>query len=209
MTFAGLFPVVQGRERAEAGERRCQFVADGNTHARGGSGGVTDHIAQSAHSLADGTEAGTVRIRSRLAVAGDANHDEARIDLAQLLPAAMPLFHGARAEVLQNKIRVDDHFLEQSLTFRLPHVQGDGLLVPADDRPPQGGFACSLTAPGAHRVTLARGFNFDHFGTHIPQQLAAERSCQQGAQLQHAQVGQGTILEGIDGHRESPEIRGW
>ena len=42
----------------------------------------------------------------------------------------------------------------------------------------------------AHGIALAGRLDLDDLGTHVAEQLAAERSCDERAELQHAKVGE-------------------
>jgi hypothetical protein len=95
---------VQRRQRAQAGEGCRQLVADADAHAGRRGRRIADDISQAAHGLADRAEAGPVRVGAGLAVAGDPDHDQARVDLREFVPAAAPFLHRARPEILKKKI---------------------------------------------------------------------------------------------------------
>jgi hypothetical protein len=42
-----------------------------------------------------------------------------------------------------------------------------------------------------HGIALAGRFDLDDLGTHVAEQLAAERSCDQCAELQHTKIAKG------------------
>ena len=52
-----------------------------------------------------------------------------------------------------------------------------------------------LPPPDPHRIALARRLDLDDLGAEVPEQLAAERAREQGAEFEHPQVGQGAVVE--------------
>ena len=159
-----------------------------DAHARRRRRRIAHDVAQAAHRLADRAEAGLPRIGPGLPEAGDADHDQARIDRRQLGPAEAPLLHRAGPEVLEQEVGLLDQVLEQRLAVGLAQVERDRLLVARDDRPPQRLAVRLLAAPDAHRVALARRLDLDDLGAEVAEQLAAERAGQQGAEFDHAQA---------------------
>src|SRR5262249_15603801 len=103
-------------------------------------------------------------------------------------------------EILDNDISFLRQLLEKTLAFGVPKVQGDALLVTPDDRPPHRRLAPRLRAPVPHRITLAGSFDLDDLGAHVAEQLAAERTRDQRAELEHAQIGEGAADVGGIGH---------
>ncbi len=201
---AGLLAVMQRRQRAHAGERRGERVADADADARRRRRRIADDIAQAAHRLADRAEAGAVRVRAGLAVARDPDHDQARVDRRERRVIQAPFLHRAGPEVLEQEIGLRDQFLQHVLAGALAQVERDRLLVAGDDRPPQRRIAVLLPSPNAHRIALIRRLDLDDLGAHVAEQLTAERPREQRAEFQDAQVGQGAVLEFdgfLHGHR--------
>ena len=63
------------------------------------------------------------------------------------------------------------------------------------DLPP----AFSLS-PHAQRIALPRRLHLDDLGAHVAEQLAAERTREQRAELDDAQIGERTVREALVGH---------
>jgi len=207
LAAAGLVAVVQGGEGADAGERGCQRVTDRDAHPRRRRRGVAHDVAQATHRLADRAEAGLPRIRARLPETGHTDHDQAGVDRRQFGPPESPFFHRARPEILEQEVRLLDEVLEQRLAVGLAQVERDRFLVAGDDRPPEGLAVRLLASPDAHRVALARRLDLDDLRAEVPEQLAAERTGQQGAEFDHAQARERARFEaGWAGHAKCPVI---
>ena len=187
----GPLPVVQGGERAQAGEDGGQGVADADAHPAGRGGRVPHHVAQAAHGLAHRAEAGLAGVGPGLPVAGDPHQDEPGVDGAQLLIGQAPALQGAGPEVLDYDVGGGGEPPDQVLALGCPQVDGDRLLVAGHHRPPQGLAARPLPAPLPHRVAHAGLLDLDDLGPEVGQELAAEGPGQQHPHLQHPQVGQG------------------
>ena len=167
LAATGFIAIVQSGERAQARESGGQFVADADTHARGWRGRIAANIPEATHRFADGAEAGAMRIGAVLAIAGYADHDQTRIDLAQLLVATVPFLHRAGSEVLKYEIRFLDQLLQNSLAFFLTHIERDRFLVARDHGPPQRRLASLLASPHAQWIALAGRLDLNDFGAEI------------------------------------------
>ena len=108
----------------------------------------------------------------------------------KLRPAAVPFLESAGPKVLYYNISFTHQLFEKTLSLLLPKVEGDALLVTSDDGPPHRRLTSWLGAPMTHGIALAGRFDLDDLGTHVSEQLAAERSCDQRAEFQHAKVGE-------------------
>ena len=128
---------MQRGQRADAGEGRGQRVADRDADARRRRDRVADDVAQAAHRLADRAEAGAARVGPGLPVAGDADHDEARVGGGELLPAEVPFLERARAEILDQEVGLRGELEQEPLPLGLAQVERDRFLVARDDRPPE------------------------------------------------------------------------
>src|SRR6185436_20246973 len=106
-------------------------------------------------------EAGASRVRPALPIAGDADHDQPRIDLRELVVTAAPLLQRAGSEVLQQEVGFPDQLVQNLLALRLTQIERDRLLVARDDRPPQRFAISLLAAPHAQRIALLRRLHFD------------------------------------------------
>ena len=91
----------------------------------------------------------------------------------------------ARFEVLQQDIRSDSKFLDQSTNVSnprrrqqntwdalsspfLPQIDGHTLFVPSDTTPPRADSVHVEFSPNTKRVTNVRGLHFDHFSPKMP-----------------------------------------
>jgi hypothetical protein len=74
--------VVQRHQDADHAVQRRQRVADAHAHAHRRAAGLGRQVAQPAHGLGHHAEAGLVAVGAGLAVAADAQHDQARVGRA-------------------------------------------------------------------------------------------------------------------------------
>src|SRR5690606_8214260 len=142
-----------------------------DAHARGRRARVADDVTQSPHRLTNGAETRLARIRPGLAESRDADHDETRIALRELLIAATPLLHCAGTAVLEQKVRARSEIAQQLLPCRPPEIQGDRFLVARDHRPPERLAMRLLAAPLPHRVALPGRLDLYDLGAHVAEQL--------------------------------------
>ena len=204
LAAAGALARVQRHERADRAERRGQRVADGDPGARGHAVGVARDVAQPAHRLADRAVAGLELHRAGLPEAGDAQDDQPRVDLPQLLGGQSPPLERPAAEVLDEHVGGGDDVACDALPLRQPQVAGDGLLVAAEHRPPQRLAAGALLAPHPQRVALVRRLELDDLRAEVGEQLAGERAREQLAHLDDAQVGQRARVGRVAHRSRSP-----
>jgi hypothetical protein len=132
----------------------------------------------------DAGKTGSVAVGAGLAIAGDAQHDQAGIDLAQHLPAESPFFEGAGPEVLAQHVRLLDQFLEQFDAFGQVQVDGHRFLVACFAEPGQGVLALGRRAEVTHRVAADRVLDLQYLGAKFAQDGGA--------------VGRGDHRRGID-----------
>ena len=97
-----------------------------------------------------------------------------------------PLFHRARAEVLDQDVALRDQFLENVLTGIQTQIECHAALVASDDWPPHG----QASPPGTQRITDIGWFDLDDVRAHVAEQLAAKRSGDECAHLEDANVRQ-------------------
>jgi hypothetical protein len=74
--------VAQRQQHADHAVQRGQRVADAHAHAHRHAAGLARQVAQPAHGLGHHAEAGLVAVGAGLAVAADAQHDQARVGAA-------------------------------------------------------------------------------------------------------------------------------
>ena len=94
------------------GEHAGQGVAERQVHARRRLVGEAVDVADPAHRLRDGGEAGPLRVRPGLPVAGDTRQHEAGVDLAQPVVAEIPPLERPGPEVLDHDVCLLDEAKE-------------------------------------------------------------------------------------------------
>ncbi|MNR19231.1 hypothetical protein D3C85_1360110 [compost metagenome] len=129
---------------------------------------------------------GAVAIRTGLAVAGDGDVDQLRVDRLQRFIAQAQPIHHARAELLQDDVVVTHQLLDQLHRLRPFQVQGDAALV-AVEVGVAGGLAAVVGRQDTHQVGTAGGFHPQHLGAHVGQQQRGERPRQQGGEVEDFQ----------------------
>jgi hypothetical protein len=185
--------VVQRREHADGAVQRRQRVANRHAHAHRHAAWLAGKVAQATHGLADGAKAWQVTVRPRLAVARDAQHDEAGVERVQLFGRHAPRFERAGAKVLDQHIGLGYQLAGYGLPFVLAQVQRHRALVARLHLPPHRG-AFLDQAPVAQRVAARRtgsarirgGLDLDHIGAELTQRLAAKRPGDELAHFHHA-----------------------
>ena len=189
LAFAGLLPVVQRGERAEGGVEARETVAERDAGARGHAVGFAHHIAQAAHGFTDGRVAGAGGIGAGLAVAGDADHDEAGVDGFQGVVAEAPFLERAGAKILEQEISLRDQLADDVLAFLFAQVRRDAALAARHNGPPE---RKAFAAPFAQGIALPRRLDLDDVSAHVGEDLSAEGTRDQLAEFDDAQVRQGT-----------------
>ena len=140
-------------------------------------------VAEPAHRLGDRGEAGALRVRAGLPVAGDARDHEPRVRLEQLLGAEVPALERAGPEVLGEDVGVLDEREQQRLPLLGAQVERAAALVPRLDGPPERPALVAGLAPVAERVRLARRLDLDDLGAHVAEQPPGERAGEQHPEL--------------------------
>ena len=186
LALAAVLAIVQRREGADAGERGGQRVPDGEPDAARGPVGIAGQVADAAHGFADGPVTRTARVRPGLPEPRHPHHHQPLVDGGERAEVEAPLLQRPGPKVLYQHIGARDEVPEQLLAAGLTQVEGDGLLVARDDRPPHRQPA----TPGTHGVTGAGRLDLDDLGAHVAEELAAERARDQGPELEDADVRQ-------------------
>jgi hypothetical protein len=145
-------------------------------------------VAQAAHGLGHHTKARLVAIGAGLAVAADAQHDQARVELQKIVWPQTPALHRAGAEVLDQHIRVCGEAAHDVLRGRVFQVQRHRALVARLHLPPDRG-AVFEQPPFAQRVARAGCLNLDHIGAEIRQRLGRERPGDQLPEFEDLEAG--------------------
>ena len=188
LATSGLLALVQRQQRAHGALDPGQGVAQRNPHPDRGTVRVAADVAQPAHGFAHRREAGTRRVGTVLAEAGDPHHDQPRVVGRQALVVQAPALHGAGAEVFDQHVGLGCQAPQQVLALGLAQIEGQRLLVAGDHVPPQRFAALVGLAPLAHGVALARWLDLDHLGAEVGQYLAAGGPGDQLAEFEHLEV---------------------
>ena len=169
-----------GESGPDAGYRVADVVAD---HLRSSHGGAGDgHPA--AHALDAWVVGGPVGVGAgggplRVAVAGEAGIDEARIDFAEPVVAQPKAAQSAGAPIVKEYVGPGDHALECLLAERVAKVDGDAFLVAVEAEvagaDPLSVGAVDEWAVGATALANSGAFDLYDLGTHVGQDHGAER----------------------------------
>jgi hypothetical protein len=184
------FLVAQRHQRAERAPQRGDRVADRDPGLHRRAVGKAGHVAQPAHRLADGAEAGLLRHRPALAEARQAHHDQAGVDLRQRLPAQAELVEHAGAEVLHHDVGLGHQPAHHLDAVRVLQVHRHRLLVARLQVPPQRGALVEL-APLAQRIAAIGRFDLDHLGAELGEDARGEGAGDQGAEFDDLEAGEG------------------
>src|SRR5262249_44158476 len=164
LTFMGLLPLQEGDEDAHGAEQPGCKVGDRDADPDRPLPGLAGDRHQAAHALGDLIEAGTLRIGTILAKAGDAGVDEARIDLAQYLVIdAEPRLH-VGAEVLYDHVGFSDHLLECRDALGGLEVERHAPLVAVQIHEIG---AVAWAAQRLAALQVSRGFDLDDVGSPV------------------------------------------
>src|SRR5690606_4197929 len=150
---------------------------------------VASDIAQPAHALGNGGEAGALAGGPGLPVTRNAYHDQVRVDGRQLLPAYTPFLEGTGAEVFDNNICLSCQLANYLLSLTRFQVKRYRLLVTTLGVPPKGGVLVQF-APFAQGIANTRWLDLDDISTKLRQQRTGIRSGNQGTQFEHLYAGQ-------------------
>ena len=139
---------------------------------------------------------GAQRIRSGLAVTGNAAEHQSRIDARQRLVAEAQLVHHAGAEALDQDVGGLHQFLERSLAVRVLEIEAQATLVAVHHLVQVAGVAPHRTER-AGVVARAGVLDLDDIGTIVGEMLGGERAGQQASQIKHADTRQRQACGGI------------
>ena len=122
---------------------------------------------------------GVAGFRAVLAERGDRDVDHAGIDAREIVGAEALLRQPAGVERFDHEVRIAGEVQEKIPTGGAGYVEGDAALVtgvgPPHQRVLRRGLIVGERAPAARRGA-AGGFNRDHVGTEIAEELAAQES---------------------------------
>ena len=107
-------------------QRVAYAYADAHWH----TAGLGRQVTQAAHGLGHYAKAGAVSVRASLAIAADAQHDEARVERQQYLGPQSPALHRAGSKVLYQDIAFQGQLAHNVLCFGLLQIKRQRALAP-------------------------------------------------------------------------------
>ena len=155
--------------------------------------GVTRQERQSTERVADTAEARAVLVGASLPVAGDADHDQPRVNRRQDVPAQPPFLQRARLKILDQHIGFPHQTLDQRSAVGLTQIQRDALLVPRFRQPWQGIPTIRHRAKPPRGVADTGEFDLDHLGAELAQLRRRERAGEERRDIEDA-----TALQRLD-----------
>ena len=143
---------MQRHQRADHAVQRGDGVADRDADAHRRPVGIAGDVAQPAHGLADGAEAGPVAVRPGLAETGEPHHDQPGIERWRAASQPSPHFSIAPGRKFSTTMSAPRGELAHDLLrFRLLEIERHRLLVARLRVPPERGAlraACATCAAG-------------------------------------------------------------
>ncbi|MNV44961.1 hypothetical protein D3C71_1367430 [compost metagenome] len=138
--------------------------------------GISPQVQESAHRQRHQVVGGIVRIGSGLAEGRDAGHDQAGVDLLEIVIAQAAPFHEACRFGLDQDVRVAGEFAQQRLSLGLIEIQAHAALALVEVRKGQAAFGVRALLQEwtlAPCRGAARRFHEHHVGAHLRQHPAA------------------------------------
>ena len=151
-----------------------------------------------AHRLRDRLVALEPAIRAIAAEALDRRVDEARVEVAQHVPAQPEPVHRARPEIFQQHIGLLDDLLEQPLPLLGLEVERQAPLVGVEQQEKEAVGALDVGVHGSRHIAALRLFELDHVGAEKRHDLRAG-----GTRLVVRHVDHANAVEGFT-HGVSP-----
>ena len=184
--------MVQGGQRPKRPERGRQRITEAYSSSRGRLVLEARDVSDAACRLADRAETRLLAIRPSLPETRDPHHYQTRVRLRQLPVSHPPTLHRAGPEVFYQHVGLGYEVARKLLALFFSQVQGDGLFVAGDDRPPESPPLFAMPPPLPHRVALTRRLDLYDLRAKISQKLAAEWTRQQTAHLHNPHPVKGT-----------------
>ncbi len=198
---AGLLLVAQREQHADATVEAGEIVAQRRRAGRHrGALGHAGEIGQTAHRMRDAGKPGAVLVRTSLAIAGDAQHDQSRVQLVQDFPTDAPFLHGAGTEVLDQDVGLEGQILEHPNAFGPMQVDRHRLLVASLADPDQRVAARRGRAEVAAGVAAQRVLDLEHFGTELAEDAGTVGAGDDGGDVDDTDAGQRQVLLGLSFH---------
>src|SRR6185369_413163 len=197
LTAPARVAVLQSQQDADhamqCGQRIADAYADSHRHAPRLAG----QVAQAAHRFGHDTEARAIAIGSGLAIAADAQHDQAAIELEQAVGAEAPAFERSGTEVFNQHVGMAGEPAHDVLRVGILQVQGDRTFVARLDLPPHRGavleqapLAQGIAAARSGPLRIGRRLDLDDISAEIGQRLGREGSRDQLPKFENLEPGQ-------------------
>ena len=122
LSFAGLVACFEGQHGAERRIEAGDVVGGGGRNAAGRPVGVASNVAYAADRFADHAVAGALAVRTGLAVAADADHDQAGIQFRQFVVTQPPRFERTGTKILDQEVAFRRDGFYQLLAARFAQV---------------------------------------------------------------------------------------
>ncbi len=194
----GALALQEGGEHAVGAVHPGEEIADRHPHplrvvrARSGQG----HEPRLA--LGDLVVAGAAALGSVVAEAGDRQHDQARVELGQVVGRETEPVQGAGTEVLHEDVGAADQLGEDGPAVVGLEVEGDGLLVAVAGQEVGRNVGAVRSgnerrSPGAGLVTATGGLHLDHPCTQVGHHHGSVGSREGPGEVDDDRPGQGTV----------------
>ena len=121
-------------------------------------------------------------------ITGNADHDEARIDLLERVPAQSPLLKSPRLKVLDKNVGRLDEPLQDLGTLGQTQVQRDRLLVATLGEPRQRVTVIGDRAEPAKGIPNLGKLHLQHFGTELGKLGGAKRAGKKARYIDDADI---------------------
>src|SRR6185437_6826900 len=165
-------------------------------HARRRALHIARRIADPAHRFADRAEARPVAIRTRLTVAGDADHRQLRVDRVQHVPAKAEFFERAGTQILDHHVGFGGKPLDDLDAIRGLQVHAHGLLVARLQIPPERGAFMQL-APFAKGIAGFGRFDLDDVGAELGHEARGKGRGDESSDLDDANTLKGSTHDAV------------
>src|SRR5699024_5052822 len=199
LTTSAVLAFPQSSKCAVDREKTRDLVTETDPGTYRGSIRIPGKCTQTTHGLGDTAKTSIGGAWPALPESGHVDHDEARIFLDHRGVVQTPRGKSARREVLEDDVGLPEDVRGQCTVLLRLEVEHDRLLVPRQRGPPQAPAVLDH-ATGTHGATT-RGFDPDHPGAAVTQELTCERSCDEAAELHDGDPVQGSL-----GHRWPPKF---
>jgi hypothetical protein len=171
-----------------------EAIAEAETHPGRWPIRLSRDEAQTAGRFCNRAERRLVAKWAGLAETGDAHHDEPGIGIDQVQRVEVPLLQPPGTEVLDEDVALCGQLSDESLVGRVVKVGGNRQLSPRLNQVPERVGFVPGHPPTAQGVAAVRVLDLDDLGAEVGEQSSGEWPGDQGPELEHPQVGEGTVL---------------